>query len=115
MDIDDPELDPRLAAQYDLDNQWGEDLDFFVALVADRPKRRVADVGCGTGRLTVALALDGHAVTGVDPNPAFLAIAATKEGASCVRWIRGTSASLPSDSFDVVLMTSHVAAGVLIR
>jgi hypothetical protein len=29
MDINDPELDPRLAAQYDLDNPWGEDLDFF--------------------------------------------------------------------------------------
>jgi SAM-dependent methyltransferase len=109
VDIDDPELDPRLAAQYDLDNPWGEDLDFFVALIAAHPGCRVADVGCGTGRLTVALAADGQVVTGVDPNPAFLAIAAAKEGAARVRWIRGTSADLPHSSFDVVLMTSHVA------
>jgi SAM-dependent methyltransferase len=80
-----------------------------LTLAADRAAARVADVGCGTGTLTVALALQGHVVTGADPNPAFLAIAAAKEGAERVRWVRGTSGALVTGSFDMVLMTSHVA------
>ena len=69
----------------------------------------MADIGCGTGRLTVALALAGHEVTGVDPNPSFLAIARNKPGADRVSWIRGTSIDLPASSYDVAVMTSHVA------
>lgn len=109
IEIDDPELDPRLAAAYDDGNRWSADDEFWRALVDEHRASRIADVGCGTGRLTVALALSGHDVTGVDPNPAFLSIAATKQGAERVRWIRGTSADLPSGAFDAALMTSHVA------
>lgn len=109
IEVDDPELDPRLAAAYDDDNRWSDDDEFWTTLLNEHSITRVADVGCGTGRLTVSLALAGHEVTGVDPNPAFLAIAATKEGAELVRWIRGTSADLPAASFDAALMTSHVA------
>jgi SAM-dependent methyltransferase len=109
IELDDPELDPRLAAAYDDGNRWSADDDFWRGLVDEHPASRVADVGCGTGRLTVGLGLSGHDVTGVDPNPAFLAIAATKKGAERVRWIRGTSADLPSGAFDAALMTSHVA------
>lgn len=109
MDIGDPELDPRLAAQYDIDNVWSADDDFFLGLVKQRPLARVLDLGCGTGRLTTAIALEGHPVTGVDPNPAFLSIAHDKPGGQRVTWIRGTSADAPSAGFDVALMTSHVA------
>ena len=35
----------------------------------------VLDVGCGTGRLTALLAAAGHRVSGVDPDPAMLALA----------------------------------------
>jgi 2-polyprenyl-3-methyl-5-hydroxy-6-metoxy-1,4-benzoquinol methylase len=109
IDLDDPELDPRLAAQYDVAKHWGDDDDFFLALVHERPGARVVDLGCGTGRLTTAIASAGHSVTGVDPNPAFLSLAQRKPGGDRVAWVRGTSADLPSDRFDVALMTSHVA------
>lgn len=108
MDIDDPQLDPRLAAAYDDDNTWADDDELFLALVTARPGARVVDVGCGTGRLTTAIARAGHEVTGVDPNPAFLQIARAKPGGDAVAWIRGTSADPPAGRFDVALLTSHV-------
>lgn len=109
VDITDPELDPRWAANYDEDNVWREDDEFYLRLVGGDSPARVMDLGCGTGRLTTALASRGHQVLGVDPNPAFLALAAQKPGAERVAWIRGTSADIPSQSFDYALMTSHVA------
>jgi SAM-dependent methyltransferase len=109
VDFSDPELDPRLAAQYDGDRPWTEDFDFFLRLVSERSDARVVDLGCGTGTLTTAIARTGLAVTGVDPNPSFLAIARAKPGAELVSWIRGTASDLPSARFDTALMTSNVA------
>src|SRR4051812_27544416 len=107
MDIDDPELDPCLAADYESGNPWGEDDELFVSLVSRTPAARVADLGCGIGRLAIALAAAGHPVMGVDPNPAFLDIARRRPGAERVAWVRGTSADLPTASFDAAMMTSH--------
>lgn len=109
MNIDDPEFDPVIAALYEAENPWGDDDDFFIGLLAQSPQARVVDLGCGTGRLAVTLAVMGHPVTGVEPNPAFLEIARRKPGSERVAWIRGTSADLPSACFDAALMTSHVA------
>ena len=108
MRPDGPDNHPLMAELYDLENTWGDDDDFFLALVGRRPGSRVADLGCGTGRFTVALAQAGHRVTGVEPNPAFLAAARAKPGSELVQWIEGTSSDLATASFDVVVMTSHV-------
>ncbi len=100
---------PAVAAAYDAENAWGRDDDFFLDFAAETPRSRVLDLGCGTGRLTVALAAAGHSVTGIDPAGPMLAAARTKAGAEKVTWIEGTSAMAPTQSFDLVLMTSHVA------
>ncbi|MBM0278960.1 class I SAM-dependent methyltransferase [Micromonospora tarensis] len=100
--------DPVLVTVYDAECRWAADDDFFVEAVGTAPVR-VLDLGCGTGRLTIALAGRGHRVTGVDPAAASLAAARAKPGAAAVTWIQGTAADAPPASFDVALMTSHVA------
>lgn len=109
MRPDGPDDHPRMAELYDLEcGDWTDADDFFLALVDRRPGSRVADVGCGTGRFTLALAGAGHDVTGVEPNAAFLARARAKDEAGRVHWIHGTVADLPATSFDTVVLTSHV-------
>lgn len=100
--------DPRLAAVYDLFNDFGEDAPFYVALAGDTPKR-VLDVGCGTGRLACALAAKGHRVTGADPAAAMLEMAKRKPGAEAITWIEGFADRLDlTERFDLIVMTGHV-------
>ena len=101
--------DARLTAVYDAMFGWSRDDDFFLSVVGQTPAAQVLDLGCGTGRLALAMAAAGHAVTGVDPAGASLDAARAKPGADRVTWIEGTSPVLPDASFDVAVMTSHVA------
>ncbi|ASN18403.1 class I SAM-dependent methyltransferase [Arthrobacter sp. YN] len=103
----------QLSALYDAENQWAADDDFFLAFVNERPNSRVLDLGCGTGRITLAVAAAGHAVVGIDPNPGSLAAARRKPGAEGVTWLDGTSAAIPHEAaFDVAIMTAHVAQAI---
>ncbi len=72
----------RLAATYDevrpVDENWWEVYE-LVERAADLRGRRVLDVGCGTGRLSVALAERSAAkVWGIDASPEMLAVAKAK-------------------------------------
>ncbi len=99
--------DRDVAALYDSLNPAGPDTEFYCRLAAQ--PCRTLDFGCGTGLLTVRLALLGHAVTGLDPAEAMLDIARHRPGGQHVTWILGDITALPSDSrFDLVLMTGHV-------
>ncbi|GGJ27933.1 class I SAM-dependent methyltransferase [Paenarthrobacter histidinolovorans] len=103
----------QLSALYDVENQWAEDDDFFLAFVNEQANRRVLDLGCGTGRISLALAAHGHSVMGIDPNPGSLTAARAKPGADGVRWVAGTSAEIPdTEVFDVAIMTAHVAQAI---
>jgi len=68
----DPATAAALARLYDLDliDDPG-DLDLYLAL-ADRADGAILELAVGTGRLAVPLAEAGHAVTGVDLDPAML-------------------------------------------
>ena len=72
---------------------------------------RVADLGCGTGTLTVLMALAGHLVAGLDLAPRMVALARDKIVAAGVvaDVVVGDASSPPwqAGSFDVVL-TRHV-------
>jgi SAM-dependent methyltransferase len=62
----------RIAATYDelrpVDANWWELFELLVR-EADLAGRRVLDVGCGTGRLSAALAERGSRVWGIEPSP----------------------------------------------
>lgn len=100
---------PRLARVYEMFNPWGRSDQFFLDVANETPGTRVLDLGCGTGQLTLRLAEAGHEVTGIEPARASLDVARSKPGAEGVTWMNGLAADAPSNAFDLVLMTSHVA------
>lgn len=67
----------------------------------------VADLGCGTGSLTILLAAEGYAATGLDRAPAMIRAARTKARAADIRarFVLSDAAApaLPDRSFDIVL------------
>ena len=66
-----------LASFYDLVVQPGPCEAFYRAVAAETGGP-VLELACGTGRLTIPLAGDGHEVVGLDASPAMLAAARTK-------------------------------------
>ncbi|WP_229073762.1 methyltransferase domain-containing protein [Actinoplanes sp. DH11] len=100
---------PRLVEVYDAECPWGWDDDFFMAVLAEHTAPRVLDLGCGTGRLAIAMAAAGHAVTGVGPAGPALEAARRKPGADLVEWVEGAAGSVPAGAFDAAFLTGHVA------
>jgi SAM-dependent methyltransferase len=70
---------------------------------------RVADLGCGTGTLSVLLADEGYDVHGVDLSPEMIDRARSKAGDRSVAFAVGDASDpdLPTGGFDVVL-SRHV-------
>lgn len=98
--------DPALAGFYDADNPKASSDAACLALAAGR--RRVLDLGCGTGRLAVALAAGGAQVVGVDPAAAMLDIARARPGGERVRWVEADARRLDlGQRFDLIVMTGH--------
>ncbi len=89
----------------------------LAAAAAPEPRRRVLEIGCGTGALTALLAGRGAAVTAVDHDPAMLEQARRRGLGETVTWLERTAAEidgLPAAAFDAVvagLCLSEMAAG----
>jgi SAM-dependent methyltransferase len=96
----------RFAALYDLDAPHGPSpaIDWFRA-IARRTGAPILELGCGTGRVAIPLAQDGHEVVGLDRSPAMLARAerhARREGAS-LRLVEGDMRSFSfSEAFALI-------------
>jgi SAM-dependent methyltransferase len=96
----------RFAALYDLDNPHGPSAatDWFRA-IARRTGGPILELGCGTGRVAIPLAQDGHEVVGLDRSPAMLARAerhAGREGVS-LRLVEGDMRSFSfSEAFALI-------------
>lgn len=81
----------------------------FMPLI--RPGGRVLDVACGAGRHVAALAAQGFEVTGVDRDPAALALAAQRAGpgARLVQAdLEGAPWPLAGERYDAIVVTNYL-------
>src|SRR5947209_7843077 len=99
-EYDDPE-------SYDADSTWSADDDFYLDL-AREVGGPVFDVGCGTGRLTRAIAAAGLVVTGLDVTPAMLARARLLSEGLDIAWVQGDARTMRlGRRFRLLIMTGH--------
>lgn len=105
--VEDCYHDRRLVELYDLLNGWAADDDFYLSLMGPAAAR-VLDLGCGTGRLAIAMAAAGHDVTGVDPSEPMLAVARAQPAGSAVTWSTGDARTLRlGRRFDRIVSSGH--------
>lgn len=88
---------------------WGSDRILKLQLVEQaglRPGMRLADIGAGTGNLSVLAARQGAVVLALEVDPDALAIAARKVGGLDIRLVQRSAAEpWPEGDFDRVLST----------
>ncbi len=104
-------VEPRLVAIYDSTNSYEPNTqpDFYSSLARQLGARRVIDLGCGTGLVTLPLVATGREVSGFDPSPLMLEVARGKPGADRVEWVEGGAERLGAPDADLVVMSGHVA------
>jgi ubiquinone/menaquinone biosynthesis C-methylase UbiE len=100
----------RLAALYDLDCaplEGGADVEWFCGL-ARRTGGPILELGCGTGRIAVPIAQDGHQIVGIDRSAAMLERAERRARRANVeaRWVEG---DMRAFSFDEAFALIFVA------
>ena len=113
---DDPEL-------YDLENADDPafDLDYWTALLRERAPRRVLELACGTGRLTLPLASLGVAaeLVALDRSAPFLARLRSRlqeSGVDSVRIVEGDMRAPAVDgAFDLVMVSFNSLAYLITR
>ncbi len=74
----DYDLDHHVAELYDQLITTTEDVGLIRRLIGGRGKLRILEPFCGTGRIAIPLALDGHTVVGLDRAQGMLARAEAK-------------------------------------
>lgn len=94
---------------YEQVNEWSKDIEFYLALINKLNVRKIADLGCGTGRVTTHLAKAGYHITAIDPNEEAIQYAKSKESTEEVAWLVGDSSNLQTNTYEAVVMTANVA------
>ena len=103
----------QIAAElYDVSvSDWDGEMDFYRAYAREARERAqsVLEVACGTGRVTIHLALEGVNIVGMDIDEEMLKVAHKKsEGVANVGWVRGDMRSFDlSRTFGLILIPGH--------
>lgn len=110
---DPPHFD-RIAGAYDLlvneSKRWANEREALARWLdrAGEGRRRVLDMGCGTGFHARRLAAHLNAeVVGAEPAAAMLAAARRKEHAAPVRWVNARAEAPPPGPFDLILLLGN--------
>ncbi|XMB86789.1 class I SAM-dependent methyltransferase [Mycoplasmatota bacterium WC44] len=67
-----------IAELYDKSESYTDDVEMIRELIKDKGKLNILECFCGTGRILIPLALDGHCITGIDLSTSMLERARTK-------------------------------------
>lgn len=95
------------AEAYDEENPWHVSDDFYLEL-ATQIGGPVLDAGCGTGRLTRAIAEAGLEVTGLDITAGMLERARTLDKENRVEWLHADARTMQlGRTFRLIIMTGH--------
>jgi SAM-dependent methyltransferase len=99
----DPQSFDHLAARYDAAAAIERRHDFFLENLP-RQRRRVLDVGCGTGLLAQELASHFESVVAIDVSEPMLAIARAKRAAPNIEYrLADASSAVPEGVFDAIV------------
>ncbi|AMW19586.1 class I SAM-dependent DNA methyltransferase [Mycobacteroides chelonae] len=112
-----PDVDPHAQRQAQLWDLWAESYDHWHAtnapdaavefLISQVPSGRILELGVGTGRVALSIALRGHAVEGLDISAAMLEKLKDKIGNLPVGVHLGDMATIPVGGyFDLIYCTS---------
>jgi SAM-dependent methyltransferase len=107
MDYD----DPGIAEVYDISEAFTDDVDFLRRLLPGDDSLNILECFCGSGRILVPLAMDGHRVTGIDISTEMMArteARLSREGSDVSRRVRLVTGDVLEvnwgGGFDVVLL-----------
>lgn len=79
------DVHPILAEAYDLHETHTTDVELIRRLIGDRKGLRILEPFCGTGRILLPLACDGHEVVGIDISGHMLQRVRRQGGATAAR------------------------------
>ena len=79
------------------------EVDFIDSFAQKHGYKKILDVPCGTGRISLELAKNGYSITGIDFNPNMLKIARERLGSLDAEFIEGDMRNLPyKGEFDMI-------------
>lgn len=100
---------------YDLEDSSDTGLEFYNAL-AQETGSPVLEIACGTGRISIPIARNGFAVTGLDIVPGMLDRARSKSTGLPTRWVEGDARTFDlGEQFRLIFLTGNAFQAFLTR
>lgn len=103
------------ARNYDREDDSDTGVAFYAAL-AQETGGPILEIACGTGRVSIPIAREGFAVTGLDIVPGMLEQARRKSAGLPTRWVEGDARTFElGEQFRLVFLTGNAFQAFLTR